>query len=173
VWDAKRLSCWRACIEQGSTPEIRERLKLHPVPAWRELARVAEYLRSKNLSDGEVSCFRNSLVCLYGELGLRPPTRYVYLQGLLGYFPNREEVFRQALAQSAQKYVVTDLVAGGIAFDEVQRFPSGERAFQLAGTVRQTENVYPWSLPIVFRAGRYAVHRVDRPIGRLQNEVPR
>jgi hypothetical protein len=169
----ERLVCWWPCLEQGSTADIRERLKLHTMPDWRELERVADYLRNQGLRHGELACFGNSQIHLYLELGLQPPTRYVYLQNWLAFFPDREGVFRDALAKSPQKYVVTDLMAAGMTARDLQGLPAAETTFVLARGTPKTEGVYPWSLPVVFRAGRYAVHRVDRPIGRLQWEIPK
>jgi hypothetical protein len=186
-----RLATWPLCVTQGSTPAVRDRLKVLQTPDWQDLHRVAAYLRSLNLRDGELVCFQNSLVHLYLELGLRPATRYVFLEICTVFFADRREVLREALSASRQKYVVTDLMAGGLSREDMDRLPSGERTFalvvgrallpvtepQTGQSARPTSapsgrDVYPWSQPVVFRAGRYAVHRVDRPVGSLEVRIP-
>jgi hypothetical protein len=185
-----RLATWPLCVTQGSTPAVRDRLKVLQTPDWQDLHRVAEYLRRQNLRDGELACFHNSLVHLYLELGLRPATRYVFLEICTVFFADRRDVLREALSVSRQKYVVTDLLAGGLSRNDLGRLPSGGRSFSLVTpppvgrallpvakpptgkSARPTDNVYPWSQPIVFRAGRYAVHRVSRPVGSLEVQIP-
>ncbi|MCA9069945.1 MAG: hypothetical protein KDA84_13525, partial [Planctomycetaceae bacterium] len=35
------------------------------------------------------------------------------------------------------------------------------------------QGIYPWSHPVVFRSGRYLVHRVTRPLGHFGKLPPR
>jgi hypothetical protein len=166
-----RLACWRTCVREGSTSEVRDGLKCFSVPSWRDLDRVAEYLRAQGLSDRELTCYHNGLVHLYGILGLRSSTRYVYLEQVVAYFPERHAVFLQALSDSRQRYVVTDLFASGLSPSGIARLCAEGPLARPPRFPSRLRDVYPWSQPAVFRAGPYLVHRVERPLGRL--EVPR
>jgi len=162
-----RLSCWSQCVSQGSTAEVRDRLKYFSVPNWRELTRVAEYLRCQRVNDRDVTCYNSSAVHLYGILGLRPSTRFVYLEQLAAYFPERQSLFLRALSDSPQRYVVTDLIASGLSPEGIARLcPEGELVRPPRFPSR-LQHVYPWSQPAAFRAGPYLVHRVQPPLGRL------
>ena len=35
------------------------------------------------------------------------------------------------------------------------------------------EGVYPWNQPVIYRSGRYWVHRVDNPIDSIRAPYPR
>ncbi len=168
VIDSKRLSCWWKCVAEGSTSEVRDRLKFFSVPNWTDLDRVAQYLRAQDVRDGELTCYHNSLVHLYGILGFNASTRYVYLEQVVAYFPSRRQQFLRALSDSRQRFVVTDLIASGLSPSGIARLgPVGALAHPPRFPAR-LRDVYPWSQPAVFRAGPYLVHRVEPPLGRLE-----
>nr|MCU0872125.1 hypothetical protein [Pirellulaceae bacterium] len=147
------------------------RLKTFSVPSWQDLERVAAVLREQGIRDGELTCYNSTAVHLYGILGVRASTRYVYLEQLVTYFPHRLGLFSQALLDSRQRYVVTDLVASGLSPSGIARLCAEG---PLAGPPRfpsRLRDVYPWSQPAMFRAGPYLVHRVEPPLGRL--DAPR
>ncbi len=123
-----RLACWDPCLRQGSTPEIRDRLRLMQFPEWRDLERVAAFLRDQGVRDRDVCCVPNSTIHLYEMLGIRPPTRYVYLENTLAFFPERSEILRAALADAAPKYAVTDLLTAGVPPDLLPR-SGGKRCY--------------------------------------------
>ncbi len=162
-----RLTCWPECFRQGSSAEVRDRLTLMQFPNWRALERVAVYLRECGVRDGEVCCFPNSTIHLYEQLGIRPPTRYVYLENTLVFFPERRETLRAALAAAAPRYAITDLVAAGVPPEDV--LPISPKFSSPAARLGVgPERVFPWEFPIVFRTGRYAVHRTVGPIRSLE-----
>ncbi|MCU0872126.1 MAG: hypothetical protein MUE50_07255 [Pirellulaceae bacterium] len=163
-----RLCCWADCLRHGSSAEIRDRLRLMQFPEWRDLERVAAYLRERGVRDGDVCCFPNSTIHLYEMLGIRPPTRYVYLENTLAFFPERSEVLRAALAAAAPKYAVTDLVTAGVPPDALSRIRPGMVLSGLASLGAGQARAYPWEFPILFRSGRYAVHRTGGPIRSLE-----
>ncbi len=166
-----RLACWGTCVTEGSTATVRDRLKTFSVPSWQDLERVAAVLREQGIRDGELTCYNSAAVHLYGILGVRASTRYVYLEQLVTYFPHRLGLFSQALLDSPQRYVVTDLVASGLSPSGIARLCAEG---PLAGPPRfpsRLRDVYPWSQPAMFRAGPYLVHRVEPPLGRL--DAPR
>jgi hypothetical protein len=158
-----RLGCWWTCVTQGSTPEVRDRLRLLTLPDWRALDRVAGYLRERRIADRQLACFNNSTIHLYWELGIRPPTRYVYFENMLVFFPDRTDQMLAALATARPKYVVSDLLAVGFPSESLAIVKPG---FRVTSTAAGSDNVFPWSHPVVFRAGRYAVHRVEGTLGR-------
>jgi len=163
-----RLACWPACVTQGSTAEVRDRLKTFSVPSWRDLERVAAFLGDQGVRDEELTCYNSSLVHLYGILGLGPSTRYVYLEQVAIYFPERREAFLQALLDSRQRYVVTDLIASGLTPGGIARLCAEGPLARPPRFPSHLRDVYPWSQPAVFRAGPYLVHRIERPLGRLE-----
>jgi hypothetical protein len=158
-----RLACWWPCLRDGSTPEIRDRLKLLSLPDWQDLDRVADYLREQQVADSELLCFTNSTIHLYWELGIRPATRYVYLENNLVFFSERTEQLASEIAAAGPRYVVSDLMAAGVPRESLDSIRQGARLRPAAGDERGP--ILPWSHPIVFRAGRYAVHRVQGPTG--------
>jgi hypothetical protein len=168
-WD--RLATWGTCVAGESTPVLQDRLKLLAYPDWSDLHRVADFLRKQDVRDRETNCFQSSLVHLYGMLDRRPATRFVFLEHWIVIYPERHEVLRQALAASPQRFVVTDLVAAGIPPDRIENLAAGSTVLSLAGNDTLADAVYPWSYPIVFRSGRYAVHRVDGPVGVLRLSI--
>jgi hypothetical protein len=164
---SSRLGCWAQCLRHGSSAEMRDSLRLMQFPEWRDLERVAVFLRERGVRDGDVCCFPNSTIHLYEMLGIRPPTRYVYLENLLVFFPDRRELLRATLEAAAPKYAVTDLVAAGVQPETLARVRPGSMLSGQATGEANVARVYPWGFPIVFRAGRYAVHRSQGPIASL------
>jgi len=120
--------------------------------------------------NGELTCFHNGLVHLYCQLGFRPSTRYVFLESLSVYYPDRHDVFLQALSVSPQRYVVSDLRALGVTMDDVDFCPEGALATP-ARFPWPLRRAFPWSQPVVFRAGQYLVHRVEGPLGTLERQA--
>ncbi len=155
-----RLACWWACITHGSTPELRDRLKLIEIPKWQDLERVAGFLRSLNLQDRELTCYNSSLIHLYGLVELRPSTPFACLDSYISRFPERESVFRAALAASPQRYVVSDVIASGVAKGRLDQLCGEGLVTRPPQFPQKLRRVFPWSEPVVFRAGPYLVHRV-------------
>jgi hypothetical protein len=163
---AERLACWWSCVTRGSTADIRDRLAMLPGPSWRDLDRVAAYLRSLNLHDKELTCYDNNAIHLYPQLGLRPSTRFGYVAVYLDVFPDQQGTIMKALADSPQRYVVSDLSACGVSPETIRRF-CGEGILKEPPPVpRRLRDAFPWSQPITFRAGPFVVHRVERPLGK-------
>jgi hypothetical protein len=161
-----RLSIWSRCWSEGSTPEIRNTLALLPYPDWQDLDRAAAFLHSLNLSDGELTCYHNDLVYLYDEVGLKPSTRYVYLEVLFIFFPERRSEFRSALAASRHKYVVTDLHAVELTREEIEQGSQDDNPALPPAFPKELRSRFPWSYPVAFRSGSIVVHRVpDRENG--------
>lgn len=147
----ERLALWERCCHEGSSAELRDRLKrvaTRNAPDWADLERVADFLRQRRARDAEVTCYNNSTHPLYLILDLRPSTRFLHYDTILMCFPSRREEVRQALKESGQRYVVSDRQA-------------------LPGDEEPGRDEFPWSLPVLFRAGRYAVHEARAEVGPL------
>jgi hypothetical protein len=167
---ADRLACWDTCWQEGSSAAVRDRLRLTGDPLsvdWGDLSRVARYLKAQGLRDGELTCCDNFTHPLLLDLGLRPSTRYLHIDTLLHAFPSRREEFRATLEASAQRLVVSDLFAAGLPRGQAA---DGETGLP-AGFPKSRAGLFPWTEPVVFRAGRYVVHRARGPVAPLFPDV--
>ncbi len=173
VWQPARLGCWWNCVTQGSTPAVRDRLGRFRSPEyWRQLDEIVKYLRNRHVSDGQVTCLNVNLVDVYSQLELRPSTRYVFLEELMDLFPTRHALIEQTLADSRQRYVVTDLLAAGLSLEEATAVGPDGPAAPPPAFPRNLDGQYPWSHRVVFRSGRFMVHVVGSPMGRFQPRLP-
>jgi hypothetical protein len=175
LFQVERLSLWGRCWQEGSTGEMRDRLSLFRDTNWADLERVADWLRQQGLQDGELNCYDWRLASLYTDLELRPATRFVFFASIPGTFPRHRQDFLNEFLASRHRFVVTDFTA-------VPGLGSVPRAAAVGPDGPLTlppkfpkvwEEFYPWSEPIVFRAGRYAVHRVTSRPHRLWQEAGR
>lgn len=169
--DHERTGLWFRCWTEGSTPALRNRLGLyihcHCATNWEDLVQVADYLRQVHppLQDGELNCWHDGTHPLYLLLNLEPATRYLHYGTALSIRERVAEI-AEAVASSRQRYVVSDLfpvlpdmftdqfpVADGQALCLPPDFPAPYR------------QLFPWNQPLVFRCGRYCVHKVEGPLG--------
>ncbi len=136
-----RLALWGRCWREGGSAELKNRLTLdgayHFAPDWVELEDVAAYLRSQEVGDGEVIGYNLSTTHLLTLLDVEPPGRFLYPSTMSNIFRSHRATIARELRASAARFAVTDLRESGAD-------PPG----------------WPYSEPVVFRAGRYAVHRV-------------
>lgn len=161
ILHSDRLGCWATCVNEGSTPAVRNQLSHFDHPNWEDLHQVAEYLRAQGTADGELTCFNNNLISLYSALQLRPSSRYVYLETLAVFFPERRKLIFRELAETDQRFLVTDLSATGLPPALQQGIVPGK---PLPEDFPQTlKEQLPFASPIVFRVGDIVVHRCDDP----------
>ncbi len=156
---------WLRCWQEGSTAELRDDLRRTGDPLttdWVDLERVAAFLRTQGLADGELTCYHDFTHPLFLELGLRSSTPFLHFNTLLSAFPRHHEAIRRRLEDSRQVFVVSDLQSTGITRTDIER--------DRVSLPREWSRVYPWSEPVVFRSGRYLVHRVVNPVARLTPE---
>lgn len=163
----ERIRCWATCVNEGSTPAVRNRLSHFDHPNWEDMQRVAVYLQQQKVGDGELTCFNNNLIHLYTALNLRPSSRYVYLETLLVFFPERRQRIYQSLAETKQRYLVTDLARIGLTPLQLEAIVPGKPLPEDFPQVLKKRT--PFANPIVFRAGNIAVHRVGE---RTSNGTP-
>jgi hypothetical protein len=144
-----RLALWPRCVQEVSTPELRDRLALMDprslgLTRWQELQKVADYLRGRGVRDGEVICFQNATHPIYLELNIEPSVRYMQVSTVLNSFPTKRARVEAELQRLSQRFLVSD---------EAELLAEPARKEEL---LRQL----PWNQPVVFRAGRYRVHEV-------------
>jgi hypothetical protein len=148
-----RLALWADCWRRGATPEMKDRLHLwHTSPTWVDLARVADYLRQEQAGDRDVLCLDLSTTVLQNELGIRPPTRHIYPSTNMTFFVKHRDGIREELRAGPQRWVVIDLAS---VWPEVD-LPDSEKLAAL-GLPPELAQRWPYSEPVVFRAGRYWV----------------
>ncbi len=162
-----RVRLWKTCLLQSSNAELKARLALLAQVDWEDLEAVKQFLAEQGLKDGELHCYNSTLIYLYPELNLRPATRYVFFDSILVFCYSHRKELHQSLVESPQKFIVTDLIESGFnretanaPAENPERNVPPQYPISLGG-------VYPWSQKVVFRSGRYLVHRVERPLGRF------
>jgi hypothetical protein len=167
--DFGRTSLWARCCREGSSPELQNRLALSTEPRrpnWVELDQVAAFLKKRGVRDGELTCYSFGTTPLYLQLDVQPSTRFVSgVEDMIAGSPHRQAMVRAELAASPQRLVVTDLqflaadlrAAGLLQPRLVEGIESG---LTLSPDFPQAiKRRYPWSEPVIFRAGTYLVHR--------------
>jgi hypothetical protein len=142
----ERAECWSRCWSEGSSVALRDKLSFFHQVHWRELRYTAEYLRSRDVHSGELTCFNMPTAALYREMDVEPSTRYHFLQNNWMAFRSQRPRILADLAASRQRFVVVDLMWEGVGLkreklDDLPLPPRWDR----------------WRSRIVFRAERYAV----------------
>lgn len=173
LFDREVMQLWPRCWREGGSPELRDRIghytDIHCGTRWQELTAVAEFLRSLDppLGPGELNCWHDSTHPLYLMLDLEPATRYMHYGTAFG-IRSKREVIAEEVRNSRQRYVVSDLVRTTLD----RHAPYDPNAWRdgdpLPVWLPPAERAkFPWNQPVVFRCGRYVVHRVDhsRPLG--------
>ena len=106
-----RILVWGDCLERGSTPAMRDRLTLLPKTDWADLEHVKDFLRDRDIGDGELSCMHMPTISLYGDLGVRPATRFNFVRNFVVSLPRQRGVILGELARSRQRFMVCDTEA--------------------------------------------------------------
>jgi hypothetical protein len=164
-----RLALWGRCWAEGGSPDLKNRLTLLEhlwAPNWVELERVADYLRQQGVNDRELVCFNTSSMPLYLAVQVQPPTRAPHYDHVFN--PADLEPLRQELNAVPTRFVVSDLVCLRHP-PEVDGSAEDPDELSLPSWLpRRWAEAYPWCEPVVFRAGRYRVHRVTGPVRELK-----
>ncbi|HKB06068.1 MAG TPA: hypothetical protein VKD90_27990 [Gemmataceae bacterium] len=170
-----RLALWGRCWHDDSW-ELKDRLTYYPdihcAPHWADLARVADFLRSKDVGDRDVICWHDSTHPLYVQLGIRPGLRFPHVITAMK-FRSKLDVIRDEAFQSPARYVVSDLVPVSYLHPFGPYPPPGPTTELPRDFPAWGPNVYPWNQPVVFRAGRYIVHEVRNPHGEIDFPFPK
>lgn len=138
---------------------------------WRDLEQVAEFLEQQALEPRTLTCYHNTTAHLYLRLNTPPATRFIWPDMAVAYFPQHELRMREEFSCSGQQWVVSDLRRATLRAVGASQ--------SIAGKLTMPNNFpaawrdrFPWNQPIVFRAGRYAVHRVELPVSELTGDAP-
>ena len=157
--DTERIDNWKPAIAGKPTTELRDQFACFENPNRADMEAVAEFLKSKGASDGDVICFNSDLVSLYRRLNFMPPTKFIYVHEIAVYVPSAANTILQTVLQSGHRYVVTDMLTSGTV---AEGFRSATREGNQHAPVHleNSAGVYPWGQPVVFRAGWYLVHEI-------------
>ena len=89
-------------------------------------------------------------------LDLRPPVRYLQFGMVIHTMTRHREDVRREMDAARVRFIVSDIRGA--------RLPARDGSIGVAPAWRR---LYPWTLPVVFRAGPYSVHRADGPVTRF------
>lgn len=164
---------WPRCLSERPNASLKVDLAyaLHPYCAtnWSDLERTAEFLRTvaPPLRDRELICWHDSPHSLYLLLDLQPALRFMHVATATQIGPQQQEQVRQELRAASQRYVVSDIMRVLRYADDAEA-PGTHGPLDLPPLFPASQrNHFPWTEPIVFRAGRYVVQRVENPVGTI------
>jgi hypothetical protein len=159
------LSLWKPCVEQGSSSEIRTRLTLsYPDYAdWPALDRIAAYLRTQRIADRELTCYSFTSFPLYLKLDVKPSTRFVMFYSHLKYFPSHKAEIIADIVKSPQRFMVSDIrMIPDSALVKELRAKARTRLLTVDDFPVSFRSTWPFGMPVVYQAGDYLVHAVQR-----------
>ncbi len=126
--------------------------------------RVKAFLRTQEMGADEPICLHESTMPLYLELDRSPPVRYLFFGQATGVYRAHREQMLAELCASRARYAVSDLAMSG--WRPYQDQTDSETGLP-PHFPKPLVETFPWSEPVIFRSGRYAVHRVRNPIRKL------
>lgn len=169
--DFKLMKLWPRCWQETGSAELRDKLGHYThvfcATNWENLEEVAEFLKTLNppLGPGELNCWHDSTHPLYLILNLEPATRYMHYGTVFGIRSHAAGIAAE-VAASRQKYVVSDLMrVAGSSTEAYEPGADGDPHQLPAWFPSSDREKFPWNQPIVFRAGRYVVHKIEKPLG--------
>lgn len=160
-----RVRLWQTCVFNSSDLHLKAKLALMVQVDWEDLIAVRDFLETQNLKDHELHCYNTTLVYLYPELSVAPATRYVFFDSTLIFCPSHRGEILESIHASPQKFIVTDLLESGFDRKTALEKSQDSKALTPPAYPVSLKDAYPWSQPVVFRAGRYLVHQAKRPLG--------
>lgn len=144
------MELWPRCWREGGSPQLRDQLGHFTDTRWgtnwQDLDAVARFLRTLELGPGELNCWHDTTHPLYLMLDLDPATRYMHYATAFGIRTQADRIAAD-VASSRQRYVVSDRLG--------------------LPTEGSPSDLFPWNQPVIFRAGRYQVHRIANPLGTI------
>lgn len=174
--DHNRMKHWTECFRNELTPiEYRQRQQSLALSVEYfstinvvEIGEVADFLRTQNVTDGDVIAWHDSPHAIYLELGLKPCFRFMHVTTTLVSEENFARMTIELRKKSLPKaqFIVTDIlhpIRG--QSEEIQdgRFEAGSDLLPPNFTWR-IRHSFPWDQPAIFRSGdghgRYLVHRI-------------
>ncbi len=161
--DPGRLALWFRCWSGRGSAELREALTLETreyPPKWTDLARVANFLRRQQVKDRELTCYGEHTIHLYLNLDIAPASRLILPGALELLYPDKQDLIRNEVRASPNRYVVTDLREIDYFTTPVTVTEPGDPLALPADFPKELATQFPWSEKIVFRAGSFLVHQV-------------
>jgi hypothetical protein len=159
------LSLWKPCVTQGSSSEIRT-LLTHSYPDyadWPALDRIAAYLRTQRIADRELTCYSFTSFPLYLKLDVKPSTRFVMFYSHLKYFPSHKSEIIGDIMKSPQRFMVSDIrMIPNSSLVKELRAKARTRLLTAADFPASFRATWPFCMPVVYQAGDYLVHAVQR-----------
>jgi hypothetical protein len=140
-WDRSKML--PQCLSPYDRYALRNRLGLRKQINWSDLKAVSNFLKTEHVRDYELTVFSMPAVWLYLDLGIRPATRYNFVQEALVVFSRQRDKILAALADSHQRFVVCDLSRYGME--------------KMNSDLQSSSAGSPWPKRIVFRSGNYLV----------------
>ncbi len=167
LFSSRQLCLWGRCWREGSAPALRDEItRVSPSIAttdWEDLENVADFLRTLDLKDRELTCFNDGTHPLYLKLHLQPSTPFLQWTPIQFIFVQHHNEVLTLLQHSQQRYVVSDLLLPMGGSPEVLNYPPQRISTLPEGFPEQFRNTFPYSEPVLFRSGRYLVHQVTPP----------
>ena len=169
AFDANRTRWWAACFDRDPPRELRRGVAMwaqhfggsDPV----ELGAVADYLRTKDVRDGELIAWHDSPHALYLTLGIKPGFRFMHVgtAANLGKWQEQAVLLELQHAIPHARFVVSDMHRVTQRYAELNDVDAAGLPKLLPAWQRAE---FPWNQPVLFRSpsGRYLVHRVAMPV---------
>lgn len=160
--DLNTMSLWPQAIQGDLTATETDKIAQLPNPKWSDLEKIEEFLEQQNVRDRDVLLYNSDLVTIYWDMQLKTPTPYIYFYEIQSYLPGKKELITKSALDARPKFIVTDLVGCGVIAQKAEEI--GELGELAPPPIYKRANLshYPWSEPVIFRAGRYLVHQQRR-----------
>jgi hypothetical protein len=169
-----RLALWPRCWCDGSLA-LKDDLSYYEsipsMPDWVNLHVVADYLRTQQVGDRDVIAWHDSTHPLYLDLDIQPGIRFPHVITVMRMTRKIPTIQAETFASPA-RFVVSDLVAVSHVQSMTIACPAHATTTLPDTFPDELRGVYPWNQPVVYRAGRYVVHRVDQPHGVIAFPLP-
>jgi hypothetical protein len=182
--DAQRLRLWPLCWRFDMTDRERyalwdrlRRLTDHEAAfSWEELDEVAEYLRARNVRDGELIAWHDSPHALYLMLDIKPGVRYMHVNTAQAIGPEAHARVQAELAATAgvARYAVSDLEFTTLGLPPQQRLAllgplTNDQTLLPVALDEKARAKFPFNQRAVYRTrgglGRYIIHELTPPLG--------
>ena len=171
----RRLDHWAECWQADGPPNktsLSHYANNFAAPDWAELKRVENFLREREVGDGEVLAWDDTTHPLYLALDIRPAIPYQHVMTALQFISKRP-LIRDQTNNCGAKFIVSDML---VPYTFAEGWPDNSSAPRLPRNFPdEHRNLFPWNQPILFRTRRFVVHKFEHPITDdlpLSSEVP-
>ena len=174
LFEQKRFWLWDDCWHDDSW-ELKDQLshfeQTGSNPDWADLHKVADFLRTQQVGDGELICWHDTTHPLYLDLQIKPGYRFPHVMTAMR-FQSKHDILKREAFENQARFVVSDLIPVTYTQAFSPAPPAGPCAELPPEFPAWKNTVYPWNQPVVFRAGRYFVHRLTNPQGEIVFPLP-